>query len=157
MPADRLFACAHGAVRRHEFDTRATRRKSDGVQDAVIRLKQRERLYVTSDYGVAFIGRSLFRSTISLPPNVPVGPLTARLYLFKDGQLLGQYKSLVKLERTALNALCTIPPMSGRCSMASRPFCWRRSRASGSVRIPARTHLAARFSQSSRKRRGATG
>ncbi len=75
---------------------------ADEFRTAVIRLKQRERLYVTADYGVTFIGRSLFRSTISLPPNVPVGPLTARLYLFKDGQLLSQYRSLVNLERTGL-------------------------------------------------------
>jgi uncharacterized protein (TIGR02186 family) len=71
-------------------------------RDAVIRLKQRERLYLTADYGVTFIGRSLFRSTISLPPNVPVGPLTTRVYLFRDGQMLSQYKSQVTLERTGL-------------------------------------------------------
>ena len=76
--------------------------EADEFRSAVTRLKQRERLYVTADYGVTFIGRSLFRSTISLPPNVPVGPLTTRLYLFKDGQLLSQYKSLVNLERTGL-------------------------------------------------------
>ena len=66
---------------------------------ALIRLKQQERVYVRSDFGVSFIGRSLFRATIALPPNVPVGPLTARVYLFKDGQMLGQYKSRVMLQR----------------------------------------------------------
>lgn len=71
-------------------------------RDAVIRLKQRDRLYVTADYGVTFIGRSLFRSTISLPPNVPVGPMIARVYLLKDGQLLSQYNSNVTLERAGL-------------------------------------------------------
>jgi uncharacterized protein (TIGR02186 family) len=69
---------------------------------AVIRLKQRERLYLKTDYGVTFIGRSLFRSTISLPPNVPVGPLTTRVYLFREGQLLSQYKSQVRLERAGI-------------------------------------------------------
>jgi len=68
-------------------------------KDALIRLKERERLYVKSDFGVVFIGRSLFRATIALPPNVPVGPLTARVYLFKDRKLLGQYKRDVTLER----------------------------------------------------------
>jgi uncharacterized protein (TIGR02186 family) len=71
-------------------------------RDAAVRLKLHDHLYVTADYGVAFIGRSLFRSTISLPPNVPVGPLTARVYLFREGQLLSQYKSQVTLERTGL-------------------------------------------------------
>lgn len=71
-------------------------------RDAVIRLKQHDRLYVTADYGVTFIGRSLFRSTITLPPNVPVGPLTARVYLLKDGQMLSTYTSKVTLERAGL-------------------------------------------------------
>lgn len=71
-------------------------------RNAAIRLKQRDRLYVTKDQGVAFIGRSLFRATISLPPNVPVGPLTTRVYLFREGQILSQYKSEVTLERAGL-------------------------------------------------------
>jgi uncharacterized protein (TIGR02186 family) len=69
---------------------------------ALIRLKEEERVYVKSDFGVSFIGRSLFRATIALPPNVPVGPLTARVYLFKDGQMLGQYKSRVMLQREGI-------------------------------------------------------
>jgi uncharacterized protein (TIGR02186 family) len=71
-------------------------------REAVIRLKQRDRLYVTADHGVIFIGRSLFRSTITLPPNVPVGPLTARVYLLKDGVLLSSYQSKVTMERAGL-------------------------------------------------------
>lgn len=71
-------------------------------RSAVIRLKKKDGLFVTSDHGVVFRGKSLFRATIALPPNVPVGPLTMRLYLFKDGKLLSQYKSEVVLERTGL-------------------------------------------------------
>ncbi len=71
-------------------------------REAVVRLKQRDHLYVTAEYGVSFIGRSLFRSTITLPPNVPVGPLTARVYLLKDGQMLSSYTSKVELERTGI-------------------------------------------------------
>ncbi|HVZ05679.1 TIGR02186 family protein [Hyphomicrobium sp.] len=70
-----------------------------GFKKALIRLKEKERLFIKSDFGVAFIGRSLFRATVALPPNVPVGPLAARIYLFRDGKLLGQYKSKVTLER----------------------------------------------------------
>jgi len=66
---------------------------------ALIHLKEEERLYVKSDFGVSFIGRSLFRATVALPPNVPVAPLTASVYLFKEGKLLGQYKSRVMLQR----------------------------------------------------------
>lgn len=71
-------------------------------RSAVIRLKQRDRLYLTADYGVTFIGRSLFRSTITLPPNVPVGPLLARVYLLRDGKLLSSYTGKVTMERAGL-------------------------------------------------------
>jgi uncharacterized protein (TIGR02186 family) len=72
---------------------------------AVIRLKQKEGLYIRNDYGVAFIGRSLFRSSIELPANVPVGPLSARVYLFHDGALLSSYTTRVRLEREGIERL----------------------------------------------------
>ncbi len=68
-------------------------------RQAVTRIKQKESLYVRNDYGVSFIGRGLFRTTIDLPANVPVGPLRARVYLFREGQLLSQYSAPVRLER----------------------------------------------------------
>jgi uncharacterized protein (TIGR02186 family) len=54
------------------------------------------------DYGVAFIGRSLFRSSVELPANVPVGLLMARVYLFRDGELLSKFSTRVTLERKGL-------------------------------------------------------
>lgn len=74
-------------------------------KDAVIRLKKKEGLYVQAEYGVAFIGRSLFRASIELPANVPVGPLLARIHLLRDGQLLSTYTAKVNLERRGLERL----------------------------------------------------
>ncbi len=74
-------------------------------RSAVIRLKQKEGLFIRNDYGVAFIGRSLFRSSIELPANVPVGPLSARVYLFHDGALLSSYTTRVRLEREGIERL----------------------------------------------------
>lgn len=74
----------------------------ESFKQALIRLKEGHGVYVKKDFGVTFIGRSLFRATISLPPNVPVGPLTARVYLFKEGKLLGQYESRVGLQREGI-------------------------------------------------------
>lgn len=71
-------------------------------KDAVVRLKQKEGIYLKSDYAVAFVGRGLFRCTIALPPNVPVGPLAARVFLFREGELLSTYSTRVKLEREGL-------------------------------------------------------
>jgi uncharacterized protein (TIGR02186 family) len=79
-----------------------TRVSSDDLfqfKSAVARLKERQSLFLRDDYGVAFSGRSLFRSTIQLPANVPVGPLTTRVYLFQDGKLLSRYQSRVSLAR----------------------------------------------------------
>jgi uncharacterized protein (TIGR02186 family) len=73
---------------------------------AVIRLKQQDGLYVVAAKdGVTFTGRSLFRSTISLPANVPVGPLVARTYLFRNGEVLSAHIARVTLERAGIERL----------------------------------------------------
>jgi uncharacterized protein (TIGR02186 family) len=74
-------------------------------KDAVVRLKQRDLLYPRQDFGVGFVGRSLFRTSIRLPANVPVASLQARVYLFREGALLSSYITPVKLERRGIEAL----------------------------------------------------
>lgn len=71
-------------------------------RQAVIRLKQKEGLYVQDHFSVAFIGRSLFRATIELPANVTVGPFDTRVYLFREDKLLSQYAVRLYLEREGL-------------------------------------------------------
>ncbi|MFT5508939.1 MAG: hypothetical protein ACI89J_002016 [Hyphomicrobiaceae bacterium] len=72
-------------------------------KEAVIRLKNSSGLYVQSDYGVVFVGgASLFRTTIDLPANVPVGNLNARVMLFRKGQMLSQFKSQVRMQRQGI-------------------------------------------------------
>ncbi|MCB1511620.1 MAG: TIGR02186 family protein [Hyphomicrobiaceae bacterium] len=68
-------------------------------RQAVIRLKQKDRLYVQSEFGVRFVGNSLFRATVDLPANVPVGPLATRVYLFRQGRLIDTFESRVQLSR----------------------------------------------------------
>jgi len=68
-------------------------------REAIIRLKQREGLYVEDQYSVAFIGRSLFRATIELPANVTVGPFVTRVLLFREEKLLSQYSVRLDLQR----------------------------------------------------------
>ena len=71
-------------------------------KEAVVRLKQKDGLYIKEDYAVIFIGKSLFRSSIALPANVPVGPMTARVYLLREGDLLSTFQSKVRLERSGI-------------------------------------------------------
>lgn len=66
---------------------------------SITRLKGDKGLYLDSPYGVSFIGSSLFRASVDLPTNVPVGPLSARIHLFHDGKLLDTFRSRVVLER----------------------------------------------------------
>lgn len=74
----------------------------EDFRQALIRLKQSERLFQRDDYGVVFVGRNLFRATIDLPANVPVGPLTAYVHLLRDGQLIDTFTTQVTLERQGL-------------------------------------------------------
>ena len=68
-------------------------------RDAVVRIKSREHLFVQDPYGVAFIGRSLFRARIVLPANAPVGLFDTRVFLFREGKLLSQYSVRLNLQR----------------------------------------------------------
>jgi len=74
----------------------------NGFADALRRLKQESGLYVEDDSGVSFTGRVLFRSKIDLPPSVLVGNLIARVYLFRDGELLANFTSDIRMERQGL-------------------------------------------------------
>ena len=71
-------------------------------RDAIIHLKEKQGLYVKDEYGVAFIGRSLFRASIELPANVTVGPFETRVYLFREEKLLSKYTVRLNLEREGL-------------------------------------------------------
>ena len=75
---------------------------SGEFRKALVRLKTGSGLYVKDDFGVAFIGRSLFRANISLPANVTVGPFDTRVYLFRNEKLLSQYNVRLNLEREGI-------------------------------------------------------
>jgi uncharacterized protein (TIGR02186 family) len=84
------------------WETGVTTADLEDFKSAVVWLKQRDGLYIEDQYGVAFIGRSLFRAAIDLPANVPVGPLEARIHLFRDGRLLSTYRTRVNLRREGI-------------------------------------------------------
>jgi uncharacterized protein (TIGR02186 family) len=68
-------------------------------RESVVRLKRKERLYGIDEYGVAFIGRSLFRASVDVPANVTLGSFDTRVFLFRGGELLSQYNARLNLER----------------------------------------------------------
>jgi uncharacterized protein (TIGR02186 family) len=73
--------------------------KQEAYLSAVIRLKQEQNLFQEHDDGVNFIGRSLFRASVDLPVNVPIGRYTANVYLFRDGQLISKSASTLEVSQ----------------------------------------------------------
>ncbi|CAN0030400.1 unnamed protein product, partial [Phaeothamnion confervicola] len=85
------------------WETGVTTGELEDFKSSVVRIKQRDRLYIERPIGgVTFLGRSLFRASVSLPANVPVGPLVANVHLFREGRLLHSFKSTVNLRREGL-------------------------------------------------------
>jgi uncharacterized protein (TIGR02186 family) len=77
---------------------------NDTVEDArfrsaVIRLKKEQNLFQEHDDGIDFVGRSLFRGTVALPVNVPIGRYTADVYLFRDGELISKNQSTLEVNK----------------------------------------------------------
>jgi uncharacterized protein (TIGR02186 family) len=68
-------------------------------RSALIRLKQQQRLFQEHDDGVSFIGSSLFRATVALPVNVPIGRYSADIYLFSDGELLSKSQGTLQVNK----------------------------------------------------------
>jgi len=69
---------------------------------AVVRLKQASNLYQDHEYGVAFTGSSLFRTSLRLPANVKVGPFATKVFLFREGKLLSSYAAHLTLQRQGI-------------------------------------------------------
>lgn len=82
-----------------------TAKQLDEFRRAVVRLKRKENLFQKDDNGVEFRGESLFRTSIDLPANVPVGPLKARVFLLRDGDVVSSFESEVILQREGLQGL----------------------------------------------------
>jgi uncharacterized protein (TIGR02186 family) len=69
---------------------------------AILRLKQKDGLYIDRPYGVTFTGKSIFRASVVLPANVTVGPFDTRVYLFREEKLLSRFTVRLTLEREGL-------------------------------------------------------
>jgi uncharacterized protein (TIGR02186 family) len=71
----------------------------DGFRESLIRLQKEHLLFQESDDAVGFLGRSLFRGSIQLPVNVPIGRYTTQVFLFRDGKLLSQSQSSLQVHK----------------------------------------------------------
>ena len=77
----------------------------DGFRAALIRIREEENLFKEADDGVTFIGRSLFRGSVELPVNVPVGRYTSQVYLFRDGKMLSQSQGSLQVHKVGFERI----------------------------------------------------
>ncbi len=81
-----------------EVSSRVTR-DLDDFRSAIIRIKQREGLYIYDPAGVVFVGRNLFRATVDLPASVPVGKYATDVYLLREGDVLSHNRSQLTIDK----------------------------------------------------------
>jgi uncharacterized protein (TIGR02186 family) len=74
-------------------------RAEDGFRAAMIALRQQHELFREEDDAVSFIGRSLFRGSVDLPVNTPIGLYTTQIYLFRDGKLRGESQGSLQVQK----------------------------------------------------------
>jgi uncharacterized protein (TIGR02186 family) len=74
----------------------------DPFEEALIRLKTQQGLYVKDPQGVQFLSKSLYRASIELPTSVTEGDYSIRVYLFHDGELLSWDRSIVQIKKTGI-------------------------------------------------------
>jgi len=92
-------------VRPDGTQTAMPREKEQPFREALVRLKEKQRLYQERDFAVAFISRSLFRATVSLPANVPVGVFEVEIFLFRNGELLDTHQTELRIEKSGFERL----------------------------------------------------
>jgi uncharacterized protein (TIGR02186 family) len=81
--------------------TMAAGAAATGFRQAVIRLRREAGHYVEDGEGVEGIGAYLFRTTFTLPSDVPDGAYTARAFLFRDGALQAEASAGLAILKTS--------------------------------------------------------
>lgn len=71
-------------------------------REALIRLRKQRRLYIDDPAGVTFITPTLFRATIRLPAESPVGIYDVDVRLFADGTNLARASSALEVVKVGI-------------------------------------------------------
>jgi uncharacterized protein (TIGR02186 family) len=70
--------------------------------DSLRQLRMKKNLFTEDFGGVVFLGSTLFRATLAIPSDVPLGIHTVTAYLFKDGQFLASRSDTFRVEKVGL-------------------------------------------------------
>ncbi len=94
------------------FDYRGRPQANDPAaaefREAFLRIKQNAGLYSEQQDSVTFIGDSVFRTTVWVPANAPVGFYTVRVFLFADGALLAQADESFRISKTGFEQYLSV-------------------------------------------------
>ncbi|MGD9924912.1 MAG: TIGR02186 family protein [Pseudorhodoplanes sp.] len=74
----------------------------DIFREALIRLRKQRKLYVEEPAGVTFLTPNLFRATIRLPAEAPVGNYDVDVRLFADGTELARAHSALEVVKVGI-------------------------------------------------------
>jgi uncharacterized protein (TIGR02186 family) len=69
---------------------------------ALLKSREGSELYGQHDGGVTFMSASLFRTTATLPPNVPAGNLRVSVYAFRNGQVISSNSMMLFIDKTGI-------------------------------------------------------
>jgi uncharacterized protein (TIGR02186 family) len=70
--------------------------------DSLRMIRSQRALYSENFDGVEFLGSALFRATLYLPSEVPIGVHTVTAYLFREGQFLASKSGTFRVEKEGL-------------------------------------------------------
>jgi uncharacterized protein (TIGR02186 family) len=70
--------------------------------ESLRQLRQDRDLFTEDLKGVEFLGSSLFRATLTIPSDVPVGEHTVTAYLFRNGEFLASRTGTFRVEKQGL-------------------------------------------------------
>ncbi len=104
-----------GALQRHEIGVEQVRfRPATGqstdpeevatFRAALIRNKQRMQLYPQEVGEVSFLGRTLFRTRLAFPANVPPGSYQVQVFQFRNGSVVSAQSSPLGISKIGLEA-----------------------------------------------------
>ncbi|KMO39764.1 membrane protein [Methylobacterium variabile] len=74
----------------------------DPFREALLRLRQRERLFTESEAGVRFLSPSVFRTTAPLPATAPVGAYDVEVVLLAGGVALARREERFDLVKSGI-------------------------------------------------------
>jgi uncharacterized protein (TIGR02186 family) len=77
----------------------------DAFEEALVRIKGEQALYIEKPFAVAFLGRSLFRGNVTLPTQVAEGKYSAQIYLLQGGKLLGRDDVTLRVQKEGIERI----------------------------------------------------